>query len=87
MNHTTKTQKPPYTPEEQEYINKIKKRRRTLAQQITPETLDILKEQYQTNLPCYQGTQGNYDPLDAMRRDAQREVILWIESEISKHKE
>lgn len=36
---------------------------------------------FQTDLPCFQKQDGErlFDPLDAMRRDAHREVVLWLE--------
>ena len=41
--------------------------------------LEWMKEFFQTDLPCFQGGKGGFDPLDAMRRDAYREVVLWLE--------
>ena len=40
-----------------------------------------MKEFFQTDLPCFQKQDGErlFDPLDAMRRDAHREVVLWLE--------
>lgn len=62
---------------------KQKKRRKHLAEHIDEATINYLEERFQTNLPCFQGVAGQYDPLDAMRRDAYREVILWLKHEIS----
>lgn len=31
---------------------------------------------FETDLPAYRGQKGGYDPLDAMRRNAHREVLL-----------
>lgn len=42
-----------------------------------------LKKRFETGLPCFQGKRGEFDPLDAMRRDAYREVILYIEEKIT----
>jgi hypothetical protein len=64
------------------YSNHLAKRRECLATHITPEVLSYLEEQFQTSLPCFQTINGSFDPLDAMRRDAHREVILWIQNEI-----
>ena len=36
----------------------------------------------QTDLPVFQGSPGNYDPLDAMRRDAYREIFLYIRRQL-----
>lgn len=43
--------------------------------------LEWMKEFFQTDLPCFQKQDGErlFDPLDAMRRDAHREVVLWLE--------
>lgn len=70
---------------EQDYKAYVTRRRAHLAAHITPETIAYLEAEFQTNLPCYQGTQGNYDPLDAMKRDAQREIILWLKNELTQH--
>lgn len=45
-----------------------------LGQQVLAE----LEERFETDLPVFQGHAGNYDPLDAMRRDAHREIFLVI---------
>lgn len=71
---------------EQDYKAYVTRRRAHLAAHITPETIAYLEAEFQTNLPCYQGTQGNYDPLDAMKRDAQREIILWLKNELTQYK-
>ncbi|MEG0334384.1 MAG: hypothetical protein RR607_07875 [Akkermansia sp.] len=70
---------------EQTYKEHVARRRAHLAAHITPETIAYLQAEFQTNLPCFQGTQGTYDPLDAMKRDAQREIILWLTNEINQH--
>lgn len=68
---------------EQDYEQEVSRRRRIFREAFrNPEVLNNLRERFQTNLPCFQGTQGTYDPLDAMRRDAYREVILYIEAVI-----
>lgn len=56
-------------------------RRLILAVFGTPlgeQALDVLEERFETDLPVFQGKAGAYDPLDAMRRDAHREVFLVI---------
>lgn len=56
-------------------------RKRLLALFGTPEgtqVLDELERRFETDLPVFQGKAGSYDPLDAMRRDAHREVFLVI---------
>lgn len=40
--------------------------------------LEFLEEHFQVHLPVFQGKAGGFDPLDAMRRDAYREVFLYI---------
>ena len=73
------------TPEQVEFLKRLNRRRAALKEAFTPEVLDILVKEFQTNLPCFQGKAGSYDPLDAMRRDAQREVLLWVRYEIEQY--
>lgn len=40
--------------------------------------LQYLERRFETDLPVFQGRSGTYDALDAMRRDAHREVFLVI---------
>lgn len=40
--------------------------------------LEDLERRFEVHLPVFQGKPGTYDPLDAMRRDAHREVFLVI---------
>lgn len=70
---------------EQDYKACVGRRRAHLAAHITPETISYLEAEFQTNLPCFQGSQGNYDPLDAMKRDAQRELVLWLKNELAQY--
>ena len=67
------------TPEQVEFLKRLNRRR------AAPEVLNILEKEFQTNLPCFQGKAGSYDPLDAMRRDAQREMLLWVKYEIEQY--
>ncbi len=46
------------------------------------EVLAALEERFETDLPVFQGQAGHYDPLDAMRRDAHREVFLVIRRQL-----
>lgn len=58
-----------------------RERARLLATLGSPEgelVLAALEQRFETNLPVFQGKPGHYDPLDAMRRDAHREVFLVI---------
>ena len=73
------------TPEQVEFLKRLNRRRAALKEAFTPEVLDILEKEFQTNLPCFQGKVGSYAPLDAMRRDAQREVLLWVRYEIEQY--
>ena len=73
------------TPEQVEFLKRLNRRRAALKEAFTSEVLDILEKEFQTNLPCFQGKAGSYDPLDAMRRDAQREVLLWVRYEIEQY--
>lgn len=61
------------------------RRRRLLRVFDTPDGHDVLsflEARFQTDLPVFQGSPGNYDPLDAMRRDAYREVFLYIRRQL-----
>lgn len=61
------------------------RRRRLLRVFDTPDGRDVLsflEARFQTDLPVFQGSPGNYDPLDAMRRDAYREVFLYIRRQL-----
>lgn len=41
-----------------------------------------LEQRFETDLPVFQGKAGSYDALDAMRRDAHREVFLVIRHQL-----
>ena len=61
------------------------KRRQLLRVFDTPDGRDVLsflEARFQSDLPVFQGSPGNYDPLDAMRRDAYREVFLYIRRQL-----
>ena len=61
------------------------KRRQLLRVFDTPDGRDILsflEARFQTDLPVFQGSPGNYDPLEAMRRDAYREVVPYIRRQL-----
>ena len=60
-------------------------RRRLLSLFSTPEgeqVLADLERRFETHLPVFQGKAGSYDPLDAMRRDAHREIFLVIRHQL-----
>lgn len=75
------------TPLQQEAaLREARLRRRQLLRVFdTPDGRDVLsflEARFQTDLPVFQGRPGNYDPLDAMRRDAYREVLLYIRRQL-----
>ncbi len=60
-------------------------RQRLLNVLGTPEgeqVLEALERRFETDLPVFQGRPGSYDALDAMRRDAHREVFLVIRRQL-----
>lgn len=62
------------------------RRRHLLAVLGTPEGQQVLadlEKRFQTDLPAFQGRAGEYDALDAMRRDAHREVFLVIRHQLA----
>ncbi|MGN0868010.1 MAG: hypothetical protein ACI4O9_00605 [Akkermansia sp.] len=61
------------------------RRRRLLAVLGSPagqQVLLDLEARFETDLPVFQGHAGSYDPLDAMRRDAHREIFLVIRRQL-----
>lgn len=54
----------------------------SLATEEGQRYISYLEQYFQTHLPVFQGKQGSYDALDAMRRDAYREVFLLIRHHI-----
>ena len=74
------------TPTPHPTIDKARRdRERLLAVLGTPEgelVLAALEQRFETDLPVFQGKAGAYDPLDAMRRDAHREVFLQIRHQL-----
>ena len=61
-------------------------RQRLLKLFSSPEGEQVLEElerRFETHLPGFQGKPGSYDPLDAMRRDAHREVFLVIRHQLT----
>ncbi len=67
-------------------IEKARLARRRLLEVLGTEegeaVLTHLEERFETGLPVFQGQSGSYDPLDAMRRDAHREVFLVIRRQL-----
>ncbi len=62
----------------QELVEELKRKRQHLAERMDDECIEFLEARFETHLPAFQGRAGQYDPLDAMRRDAHREVILYL---------
>lgn len=58
-----------------------KKIKRVFGSKEGEEVLEYLENRFEVHLPAFQGEKGKYDPLDAMRRDAHREIFLWIRHE------
>ena len=61
-------------------------RQRLLKLFSSPEGEQVLEElerRFETHLPVFQGKPGSYDPLDAMRREAHREVFLVIRHQLT----
>lgn len=56
------------------------KRRRKLlfGGSFDERSIEVLEQRFECNISCFQGGRGSFDPLDAMRRDAYREVCLWL---------
>lgn len=64
-------------------IEQARRDRRHLLAHLDEETLRILEERFQTNLPAFQRrTDGPYDPIDAALRDGAREVILYLRHQL-----
>ncbi len=68
-------------------LEKARASRRLLLSVLGTEegeaVLAHLEERFETDLPAFQGQSGSYDPLDAMRRDAHREVFLVIRRQLA----
>lgn len=60
----------------------IRARRKHIGERVDERFLGYLEERFGTGLPAFQRQAGGgFDPLDAMRRDAYREVVLWLRRE------
>lgn len=71
------------------YERRWQAKRMVLRSEEGKVLLEWMKEYFQIGLPCFQkqGEKGEFDPLDAMRRDAYREVVLWLEQNPEKNGE
>lgn len=70
----------------EEIQKRDKKDRIHLAQTIDARTISILKRKFGTDKACFLPGPNGYDSLDAMRRDAYREVVSWIEKAVKRGK-
>lgn len=56
--------------------------RRVLKSEEGRVVVEWMRERFGVDLPCFQfvdkSERRGYDPLDAMRRDAYREVYMWM---------
>lgn len=64
--------------QEQEQREERRRLRELLNTPLGQQVLCDLERRFETHLPVFQGKSGSYDPLDAMRRGAHREVFLVI---------
>lgn len=65
----------------QEALEAARRDREVLAA-LDDRVLEILERRFETRLPVFRGVAGGYDALDAMRRDAYREVVLWLHDQV-----
>ena len=63
--------------------DQARKDRAYLAEHIDARTIAIMERKFSTNQAAFLRTPTGYDPLDAMRRDAYREVVCWLKSQIA----
>lgn len=72
----------------QEQENKWKKLRAQLfGAPLDEMSLAIIEERFGCGLPCFQKQEGGgFDPMDAMRRDAYREVTLWLRYQLKQYR-
>lgn len=63
-----------------------RKNRMYLAERVDKRVLSILKRKFGTDKACFLPGPNGYDPLDAMRRDAYREVVCWLETAVRQGK-
>lgn len=60
-----------------------RKDRAHLAAHIDSRCISILERKFSTHQAAFLRTPNGYDPLDAMRRDAYREVVQWLKSQLA----
>lgn len=64
---------------ERYFVRKKRVYRRVFGSSDGKYVLKDLAKKFEVNLPAFQGGKGTFDPLDAMRRDAYKEVFAYIE--------
>ena len=60
--------------------------RAIIGRAVTDEVLAVLARKFGVYQACFQGVAGRYDPLDAMRRDAYREVYMWLRKQVLQYR-
>ena len=60
--------------------------RAIIGRAITDEVLAVIARKFGVHQACFQGVAGRYDPLDAMRRDAFREVYTWLKKQVYQYR-
>lgn len=63
------------------FDNEAQRKRRALlfGAPLDERGLDVLEKRFECGRPCFmRDAAGKFDPLDAMRRDAYREVVSWL---------
>lgn len=66
----------------EEIKEREKRERMVIGMAVTDEVLAVLARKFGVHQACFQGVAGRYDPLDAMRRDAYREVYFWLRKQV-----
>lgn len=67
-----------YKKREREQWAELQRLRELLNTPLGQQVLSDLERRFECHLPAFQGKHGAYDPIDAIRRDAHREVFLVI---------
>lgn len=70
----------------QEYKERELRERMIIGEAVTDEVLAVIARRFGVHQACFQGVAGKYDPLDAMRRDAYREVYYWLKKQVIKYR-
>lgn len=70
----------------EEYKERELRERKIIGEAVTEEVLAVIARKFGVHQACFQGVAGKYDPLDAMRRDAYREVYYWLKKQVIKYR-